>query len=217
MEQYIDHTLLKSTATLEQIEQLCLEAIQYSFKAVCVPPFYVKVAKGFLKKSNVLVATVIGFPMGYSCTESKIAEVLKAIQDGVDELDWVQNVAAVKNADWDYLEKEIIQCMKPINKSKKTIKIIIESGVLTDDEIIKSCKVYARQKVDFIKTSTGYAEKGADLRHIKIIKENIPETIKIKASGGIRTYEDAQKYIDLGVSRIGTSSGINIIKESKLI
>ncbi|HTO16246.1 MAG TPA: deoxyribose-phosphate aldolase [Edaphocola sp.] len=213
---YIDHTLLKSTASIIEIEQLCKEAIQNKFKAVCVPPYYVKAAKKFLKNKDVLVATVIGFPMGYSCTESKIAEINTAIQDGADELDWVQNIAAVKNGDWEFIEKEIEICLKVIRKAEKTIKVIIESGVLTEEHIIKSCEIYSKNKVDYIKTSTGYAEQGANLRHVELIKNQIPDYIKIKASGGIRTYEDALNYINKGVSRIGTSSGINIIIQSKL-
>jgi deoxyribose-phosphate aldolase len=213
--EYIDHTILKPSTTLAAIEQLCSEAIQYKFNAVCVPPYYVKAAKQILMGSGVLVATVIGFPLGYSSTESKIAEINQALKDGADEIDFVHNIAALKSNNWEYLAKEIALCLQPIRLAQKSIKVIIESGILTDKEIETSCLLYAKHRVDFVKTSTGFAEKGASLEAVTLMRKTLPENIKIKASGGIRNYEAAKAYIEAGVERIGTSSGIQIIKEAQ--
>lgn len=213
--QYIDHTLLKSTCTSGEIEQLCLEAARYGFKAVCIPPFYVKAARQVLSGSDVRVATVIGFPMGYSTTESKVQEIKKALEDGAEEIDIVHNIAALKNEDMNYLAKEITACLQPIRLADKCVKVIIESGMLTDAEIIRSCELYARHKVDFVKTSTGFAEKGASIEAVTLMKEHLPESIHIKASGGIRTFESAQRYIQTGATRIGTSSGVQIFKDAQ--
>lgn len=211
---YIDHTLLSPTCTIEQITKLCNEAIEYGFAAVCVPPYYIKTAKALLADSSVKIATVIGFPFGYSSTNAKMAEIKQAIEDGVDELDMVHNLAALRNKDWDYLEKEITVCLQPIRLHNKIIKVIIESGILTAAEIIESCKLYSKHKVDFVKTSTGYAEKGALLEHIQIMRHHLPEEIAIKASGGIRNYAVAASMIVAGATRIGASAGIQIVNEA---
>lgn len=212
---YIDHTLLRSTSTLGEVEQLCQEAIKYDFKAVCVPPFYVKAARQVLSDSGPLVATVIGFPMGYSTIRSKVEEIKKALEDGAEELDIVHNIAALKNEDLNYLSREIAACLQPVRLADKCVKVIIESGMLTDTEIIRACELYARHKVDFVKTSTGFTEKGASLEAVALMRAHLPESISIKASGGIRTLESAQKYIRAGATRIGTSSGVQILKDAQ--
>jgi deoxyribose-phosphate aldolase len=212
---YIDHTLLKPTATIAEINKVCEEAIQYNFAAVCIPPLFVKEAKRITKNSPVKVATVIGFPFGYSAIEAKIAEIILAIVDGVDELDVVINISAIKNNDWQYLANEINTILPIIQSKQKLIKVIIESGVLTDEEIIRCCTLYGAAGVDFVKTSTGYAEKGASVEAVELIKKNLPASVKIKASGGIKTYEFAKKLIDAGASRIGCSASISIIKEEE--
>lgn len=212
---YIDHTILKPSATIAEIEALCADALSYNFKAVCVPPFYVKAAKQLLHHSDVQVATVIGFPFGYDSTDSKLTAIRQALKDGADELDIVHNIAALKNADWTYLSKEIALCLQPIRLADKIIKVIIESGILTEKEIVQSCALYARHKVDFVKTSTGYAEKGASIEAVKLMRAHLPEAVQIKASGGIRTYEALKEYVAAGATRIGTSSGVQISKESK--
>lgn len=214
---YIDHTLLRPTATLHDIEQLCNEALQYNFAAVCLAPIFVKKAKEFLQNTPVKVATVIGFPFGYSAIEAKVAEVILAIVDDADEMDMVINITALKNDDWQYLANEINTILPIIHGKQKLIKVIIESGVLTNDEIVKCCNLYNAANVDFIKTSTGYAEKGASVEAVKLIRENCGEHIKIKASGGIKTYDFALELIKAGVTRIGCSSSVNIIKESNVV
>jgi deoxyribose-phosphate aldolase len=212
---YIDHTLLKPTATVADINKVCEEAIQYNFAAVCIPPLFVKEAKRITQNSPVKVATVIGFPFGYSAIEAKIAEIILAIVDGVDELDVVINISAIKNNDWQYLANEINTILPIIQSKQKLIKVIIESGVLTDEEIIRCCTLYGAAGVDFVKTSTGYAEKGASVHAVELIKKNLPASVKIKASGGIRTYEFAKKLIEAGANRIGCSASISIIEEEE--
>ena len=209
--QFIDHTLLKPTVLISDIDKLCEEAKQYEFAAVCVPPNFIKKAKEYLKNSTIKVATVIGFPFGYSAIEAKLAEVLLAIVDGVDELDIVANISAIKNGDWIYLANEINHLMPIIKSNNKVIKIIIESGVLTDDEIIKCCELYGVAGIDFLKTSTGYAEKGATIEAVKLFRQHLPKHVQIKASGGIRDYSFAEQLINAGATRLGCSAGIAIV------
>lgn len=209
---YIDHTLLKPTTLISDIEKLCAEAKQYGFAAVCVPPNFVKKAKALTAGNEVKVATVIGFPFGYSAVEAKIAEILLAIVDGVDELDVVINISAIKNNDWLYLADEINHIMPIIRSKDKVIKIIIESGVLTDGEIIKCCEIYGLAGIDYLKTSTGYAEKGATIEAVKLFRLHLPANIQIKASGGIRDYAFAKQLIDAGATRLGCSAGVAIVK-----
>ncbi len=212
---YIDHTLLKPTATLAEIEKLCKEAVEYGFAAVCVPPLYVKKAKEFLGNSTIKIATVIGFPFGYSAIESKVAEIVLAIVDGADELDMVANISAIKNDDWTFVANEINTVMPIVRNKNKVIKVIIESGVLTDEEIIKCCDIYGAAGVDYVKTSTGYAEKGASINAVQLIRAHLADTIKIKASGGIRSYSFAKELINAGANRLGCSASVKIVEESK--
>jgi len=212
LNQYIDHTILKPTTLISDIEKLCSEAILYQFAAVCVPPNFVKLAKALTKGSAVKVATVIGFPFGYAAVEAKIAEIVLAMVDGADELDVVCNISAIKNKDFTYLANEINHIM-PIIKSKgKIIKVIIESGVLTDEEIIACCDIYGAAGIDYLKTSTGYAEKGASVTAVKLFRLHLPDHVQIKASGGIRNYAFAKELIDAGATRLGCSAGIAIVE-----
>lgn len=213
---YIDHTFLKPTALISDIEQLCLEAKQYSFAAVCVPPPFVKLAKQLLQGSAVKTATVIGFPFGYSAIEAKIAEIVLAMMDGADELDVVINLIALKNTDWAYLANELNHIMTVVKSKGKVVKIIIESGILTHDEIIKCCDLYGAAGIDYLKTSTGYAEKGASVETVALMRRHLADNVQIKASGGIRTYEFAKQLIDAGATRLGTSAGVVIINGTPL-
>lgn len=211
LNKYIDHTILKPTCLVADIEKLCAEAKQYDFAAVCVPPNFVKLAKEKLLGTTVQVATVIGFPFGYSATEAKIAEIILAMVDGADELDVVANISAIKNGDWSAIADEINHIMPIIRSKHKVVKIIIESGVLTDDEIIKCCDIYGIAGIDYLKTSTGYAEKGASVEAVKLFRKHLPDQVQIKASGGIRDYATAQLMIDAGATRIGCSAGVAIV------
>lgn len=210
---YIDHTLLKPTALIEEIKKLCAEAKQYNFAAVCVPPPMIKIAKEELENLAIKIATVIGFPFGYSAIEAKIAESILAIIDGADELDVVINLIVLKNNDWEYLANEINHLMPVIKQKNKIVKLIIESGVLTDEEIIRCCDLYGAAGVDFLKTSTGYAAIGATVHAVKLMRLHLPEQVQIKASGGIKTYAFAKELIDAGATRIGCSASVQIVSQ----
>lgn len=212
---YIDHTLLKATSKSADIRQLCREAIEFKFAAVCVPPFMVKQAVEDLKGSLVKTATVIGFPMGYSSIDSKLSEIHTAILDGADELDTVINLIALKNGNWSYLEKEMQQQVELIHQKGKLVKVIVESGVLSKDELTHCCNLYGRLGIDYMKTSTGYAEKGASVSDVQLMRAELPAEIKIKASGGIRHFPFAMELIEAGADRLGCSASLQIVEEEK--
>jgi len=207
----IEHTLLKPYCTLADVEKLCTEAVEQKFYGVCVIPYFVRNAKNFLKGSNVKLITVVGFPFGYNHTPAKVEEVKKVIDAGADEIDMVMNIAALKNGDYNIVSNDIESVAMAVHMHNKVIKVIIESGVLSDEEILKACEICANAGVNFVKTSTGYAEKGATVEAVQLIRKNIPDKIKIKASGGIKTKEFALQLIEAGADKIGTSSGIEII------
>lgn len=209
---YIDHTLLKPTASRDEIKQLCEEAIQYGFFGVCVPPYYVKASKKILHSSFPKVITVIGFPLGYDATSNKLNTIQQAIDEGADELDMVINLAAVKSMDWQYIENEIQEAVKLCHLHSKILKLIIESSLLTYSEIEKICSICVDAKVDFVKTSTGFNGEGATVEIIKQLRTFLPTAMKIKASGGVRTKEQTLSMIKAGADRIGTSSGIKIVQ-----
>lgn len=211
---YIDHTVLKPTTTLQDVEQLCREAIQYQFAAVCVPPLFVKKAMALVAGTGVKAATVIGFPFGYSAIEAKVAETVLAIVDGADELDLVINISAIKNKDWQFLASEINAILPIVRNKNKVIKIIIESGILTDEEIITCCDLYGAAGVDFMKTSTGYAATGATVEAVALMRKHLADAVQIKASGGIKNYTFAKALIDAGATRLGCSSSIQIVEEA---
>ena len=206
--------LLKPTALIKDINKLCDEALEYQFAAVCVPPPMIKPAKNKLQGSNIKLATVIGFPFGYAAIEAKLAEIVLAVIDGADELDMVINLIALKNNDWQYLADEINNIMPVVKQKNKVIKIIIESGILTDTEIIRCCELYAPAGVDFLKTSTGYAERGATAEAVNLMRKYLPGNIAIKASGGIRDYAFAKQLVNAGATRLGCSNSINVIRHS---
>jgi len=221
---YIDHTILKPTTSHIEISKICGEAVKYGFAAVCVPPPFVVSAKEQIAHlqfalpegapvPDVRIATVIGFPFGYSTTKAKLAEVEQALADGADELDVVINLIALKAGNWSLLEEEMRALTGRIHEAGMIVKVIIESGVLTDDEIIRCCGLYSRVGVDFLKTSTGYAEKGATVEAVKLMRAHLPPKMRIKASGGIRTAALAQQLIDAGADRLGCSASVAIVSE----
>jgi deoxyribose-phosphate aldolase len=206
---YIDHTLLKPTATHIEIEKICTEASEYGFAAVCVPPPFVAMAR----RAGVRTATVIGFPFGYSVTSAKLTEVDRAIVDGADELDVVINLGALKDGNWLDLEEEMRMIVNYAHDSGRLIKVIIESGILTKEEIIRCCELYAPLGVDFLKTSTGYAEKGATVEAVRLMRAHLPATVRIKASGGIRDARFARELMAAGADRLGCSASVKIVTE----
>ncbi len=213
LNKYIDHTYLKAFGGKEVIEKLCKEARENNFMSVCVNPCNVKYAKELLEGSDVLVCTVIGFPLGQNTTEVKAYETADAIKNGAKECDMVINVAKLKDKDYDYVESEI-RVLKNIC-GKLTLKVIIETCYLTKEEIEKACELSVKAGADFVKTSTGFGTGGALVEDVKLMADTVGNKAYVKASGGVKTYEDAMKMIDAGASRIGTSNGIEIVKGAK--
>ncbi|WP_430413176.1 deoxyribose-phosphate aldolase [Kordia sp.] len=207
---YIDHTLLKPTATLNDIEQLCNEAITHNFFSVCVHSCHIVFAKKCLQHTtSVHVCSVIGFPLGAMSTNAKVAELTQAKEDGADEFDMVMNIGWLKSGKDELILEEIKQLK--LAAGNKVLKVIIETCYLTHEEKAKASELAVKAGADFVKTSTGFGSGGATLEDIAIMKNAVNGKAKLKASGGIRDYETAQQYIDVGVSRLGTSNGIAII------
>ncbi|MBR6071748.1 MAG: deoxyribose-phosphate aldolase [Acholeplasmatales bacterium] len=209
--EYIDHTNLKAFAKLEDIVKLCSEANYYKFKSVCVNPAYIETAKELLKDSGVLICTVIGFPLGQNTTEVKKFEVTDAIAKGADEVDVVLNIAELKNKNYDYVLNELKEVVKAANGV--LVKLIIETCYLDNDEIKKVCELASLAEIDYVKTSTGFGTGGAKFEDVKLMKESIKPNMKVKASGGIKSKDDFLKMIEAGASRIGTSSGVQIMED----
>jgi deoxyribose-phosphate aldolase len=208
LSKYIDHTLLKAYATKSDIKELCTDAITYDFKSVCVNPDYVSYAKELLDGSNVLVCTVIGFPLGANTTKVKVFEAVDAINNGADEVDMVINISKAKDHDYDYIYNEIKE-IKDAVKSH-TLKVIIETCYLTKEEIKEISLLVKKANANFVKTSTGFGTGGATVEDVKLIKE-VVGNFDIKASGGIKTKDDFNKMIEAGATRIGTSNGKNLL------
>ena len=209
LENYIDHTLLKPSATSQNIIQLCKEAKSYNFFAVCINGSFVRLAKRELANSNIKIVAVVGFPIGASATSIKVLETKTCINDGADEIDMVINVGMLKSKDFKYVENEIQVVKNEVGN--RVLKVIIETCYLTDEEKRVACKLAMNAGADFVKTSTGFGSNGATTQDILLMKEVVKKQLKIKASGGISNKETALNYISIGVSRIGTSSGIKIV------
>ena len=207
---YIDHTILKATAQKKDIKKLCDEAKEYKFFSVCVNGSNVKYAYEQVKDSDVKVAAVVGFPLGAMSKDVKVFEAKKAIEDGASEIDMVINVAALKDGEDGYVEQEIREIKEAIGNN--VLKVIIETCYLTDEEKKKACELSLNAKADFVKTSTGFGTGGATFDDVKLMKSIVGDKAQVKASGGVKDLITAQKYIELGATRLGTSSGIEIIK-----
>lgn len=206
----VDHTLLAQTATWEEIERICSQAIKYNTASVCIPPSYVKRAADYLN-GKIKVCTVIGFPNGYNTTKVKIAETEDALQNGADEIDMVINLGDVKNSQFHKVKDEI-KDLKQIC-GDHVLKVIIETCLLTREEKIKMCQVVSESGADFIKTSTGFSTAGATFEDIRLFKENVAPHVKIKAAGGISSFDDAEKFVELGADRLGTSRLVKILEQ----
>lgn len=214
LSQYIDHTLLKATATEQDIIQLCKEAIEYKFYAVCVNSCYVALANKELEKSEVKVCSVVGFPLGAMSTQAKVMEANKAVVDGADEIDMVINIGLLKSRKFDAVWKEIEGVKKVIGN--RVLKVILETCCLDKAEIIKASELALLSGADFVKTSTGFGIAGATFEDVRLMKSVVKDQAKVKASGGIKDRVTALEYIALGAERIGTSSGIDIVTNKKL-
>ena len=206
---YIDHTNLKMSATENDIAKLCHEAIEYGFETVCVNPYYVTLAKDLLKDTNIGVCTVVGFPLGMNTPKVKAYEAIEATENGADEVDMVINVGALKDKDYEYVKSEIEEIRDSIDG--KTLKVIIETSLLSKDEIIKMTEICNDTFVNFIKTNTGFGLRGVTLEDVELINKHKNEVLEIKASGGIKTYGQMNKLIEAGATRIGTSNSVEIV------
>ena len=209
----IDHTLLKAFATDADIQKICDEAKQYNFKSVCVNPANIEYAKKALEGSEVLVCTVIGFPLGANTIEVKVFETKDAILKGADEIDMVINVGKAKQHEYDYIEKEISEVVKA--SEGKTVKVIIETCYLTDEEKKEVCIRATNAKATFVKTSTGFGTGGATPEDVKLMKASISDDMFVKASGGVRNYDDLKMMVEAGASRIGASSGVAVMNNNE--
>ncbi len=206
----IDHTLLKPAATRAQIETLCREAAEHGFCSVCVNPYWVALAAQLLKGTGVKTCTVIGFPLGANTTAVKVFEAKNALENGADELDMVINIGALKSKDYDTVLQDI-RALRALGDNF-VLKVIIETSELTDEEKVKACELAAEAKADFVKTSTGFAGGGATVHDVALMKKSIPAGMQVKASGGVRTREDAEAMLAAGATRLGASSGIKIVE-----
>ena len=208
---YVDHTQLKAFATWKDIEELCREAVEYNTATVCIPPCYIsRVHKEF---PSLVICTVVGFPLGYSVTESKVLETKKAIEDGALEIDMVVNISDVKNGAYDKVEKEIAQLKEAAGD--KVLKVIIEACYLTEEEKVAMCKAVTNAGAEYIKTSTGFGTGGATLEDIELFKKYIGPDVKIKAAGGVRTLEDLRAFVEAGCSRVGASAAVKLVAQKR--
>ncbi len=211
----IDHTLLKADCTTQQIIKLCKEANQYSFASVCVPPNMLATAKNHLTNKDVKLCTVIGFPLGYNTTAVKVFETENAIKLGVQEIDMVIAIDFVKSNQLSYISDEINQILQVCRAHSVILKVIIETALLTQEEKVKLYEICSKLGVDYVKTSTGFSTLGATLEDIKLMRELLPKSIKIKASGGIKNRTFAEELLKNGADRLGTSSGLSIINQDE--
>lgn len=213
-EKYFDHTILKPDASKEDVKKICEEALKYDFASVCVNQYNTKFVADMLKDSDVKVCTVVGFPLGAVSTAVKVFETKEAIKDGASEIDMVINIGALKDKEYDYVKNDI-QAVKEACEDKAILKVIIETCLLTDEEKVKACELSVLAKADFVKTSTGFSKGGAKASDVKIMKDTVKDNAKVKASGGIHSYEEAQEMINAGADRLGTSATIAIVNGVK--
>jgi len=212
--QYIDHTLLKPDATPEQVAKLCAEAREHSFAAVCINPCNVRQSAELLRGTPVHICSVIGFPLGATMAEVKAYEAERAIWDGATEVDMVLNIGALKGKDYALVQRDIEAVVHVAHRNRALAKVIIEAALLTDDEKVKACTLAKAAQADFVKTSTGFGPGGATLHDVELMRRTVGPDVGIKAAGGIRDYETAEKMIAAGATRIGASAGVKIVQEA---
>lgn len=211
LSKYIDHTILKADACKEDIKKICEEAIEYDFASVCVNQFYTDMVHVLLKDSDVMTCTVVGFPLGASEPSVKAFETVEAIKAGADEIDMVINVGALKDKNYDFVQHDISEVVKAAQG--KTVKVILETCLLTKDEIVKACELSVAAGAHFVKTSTGFSTGGATVEDVTLMKSTVGDKALVKASGGVRDYETAMAMINAGASRIGASAGVAIVSK----
>ncbi len=209
---YIDHTNLKAYASKEEIKKLCDEAKEYGFYAVCVNPYRVKDAAEFLKGTDIKIASVVGFPLGATFIEAKVQETIMAINNGANEIDMVINIGALKDGDYEFVEKDIREVVNAAHSAGAIVKVIIETCYLTDEEKRKACELAKNAGADFVKTSTGFGTAGAKVEDVKLMREVVGNEMGVKAAGGIHTAEEAIEMIKAGATRIGASRSVQIVE-----
>ena len=207
----IDHTVLKADTPLETVKRICDEAMEYGFASVCINPCHVAYCADYLKDSDVNVCTVIGFPLGANTSATKAFETKDAIANGADEIDMVMNIGALKDKNYDLVRDDIKAVVEAANGT--LVKVILETCLLTEDEIKKACELCVEAKADFVKTSTGFSTRGATIEDVKIMKAAVQGKAKVKAAGGVRTHEDMVKIVEAGADRIGTSAGCSLVEK----
>lgn len=207
----IDHTVLKADTPLETVKRICDEAMEYGFASVCINPCHVAYCADYLKDSDVNVCTVIGFPLGANTSATKAFETKDAIASGADEIDMVMNIGALKDKNYDLVRDDVKAVVEAANGT--LVKVILETCLLTEDEIKKACELCVEAKADFVKTSTGFSTRGATIEDVKIMKAAVQGKAKVKAAGGVRTHEDMVKIVEAGADRIGTSAGCSLVEK----
>lgn len=207
----IDHTVLKADTPLETVKRICDEAMEYGFASVCINPCHVAYCADYLKDSDVNVCTVIGFPLGANTSAVKAFETKDAIANGADEIDMVMNIGALKDKNYDLVRDDVKAVVEAANGT--LVKVILETCLLTEDEIKKACELCVEAKADYVKTSTGFSTRGATIEDVRIMKEAVHGKAKVKAAGGVRTHEDMVKIVAAGADRIGTSAGCSLVKK----
>ncbi len=212
---YIDHTLLKPEATEAQITRLCAEAREYGFASVCVNPTYVSLCAELLRGSPVVVCTVIGFPLGAHVTAVKVFETREALQDGASEVDMVVNIGAIKSGRWEVVADDIRQVVEAAHAGGALCKVILETALLSNEEKVRACMICKQAGADFVKTSTGFGPGGATVEDIALMRRTVGANMGVKASGGVRTYEETLRMISAGATRIGASAGVRIVQEAQ--
>jgi deoxyribose-phosphate aldolase len=210
---YFDHTILRPDCTVAEVKKCCAEAMQYCFHAVCIPPYYVNDARQYLADARVKIATVVGFPLGYSSTPAKVKEMEKAMEEGADEIDAVINFCAVKNGAWNFVKNEMESLTMAAHLKGKVIKVILETGIMSEIELRRLCDIALEVGPDFVKTSTGFNGVGASVPALHLLSQLLGGQIKIKASGGIRDLRAARAMIEAGAQRLGASASVKIIEE----
>lgn len=212
LHRYLEYTNLSPILTYKQVDHMINEAKTHNFVGLCVPPFWVKKAKRDLNDTDIQMVTVVGFPLGYQMTETKITEIQKALNNGADELDLVMNISAFKSG-MPWVKIELAKCASLVHEHEALLKVIIETAYLSEEEIITACKLCADAGADYVKTSTGFAPHGATLEQVKLMRKALPSNVGIKASGGIKSYDQAIAMVKAGADRIGSSAAVEIINQ----
>ncbi len=216
IQSFIEHTSLSPVTSQKEIEKLIEEALRYQFYGICVPPYWVKKAKRDLGRTNIRLVTVAGFPLGYNMSQTKASEMLRAIDEGAEEIDVVLNLSAFRADSGSWAKIEVAQFARLCHEQNVLLKVILETAYLTDEEIVKICRFCRDAGADFVKTSTGFAPGGATVHHVKLMKQTVGDSVGVKASGGIKTLKEAEAMLAAGAERIGTSSGVQIMEEARI-